>query len=199
MLAQKLRQKIDNKLKTWQWWLLACASWALFQKAMGWMEGIYIESLFPVSVMKGQTAFDGNLIKSYYAVLLENETMDKYLYVQLMDYGFMLTMFAAMASMTIATYRSLPEQRHIKNIAWAIVLIAPLAPLFDALENFVSFFMIANPENFANWLAYPYSSFAVIKFSLSGLGFVWTLLGGVVALLAYLYTVISHRVSGQKG
>lgn len=192
----EFRRKIDSTLKTWQWWVLASVSWLMFRYVMAWLEGLYKETLFPVTVIKGQTAFDGELIKSYYAVLLENGTMGKYLYVQIVDFGFMLTMFAAMATMTIAAYRSLPKLRHLKNVAWAVVFIAPLAPFFDALENIVSFFMIANPQDFANWLAYPYSTFAFIKYALSGFGFFWTVIAAAIALATHLY--ISLRMIYQS-
>ena len=35
---------------------------------------------------------------------------------------------------------------------------------FDALENLVSFVMLADPQGFADGLALPYSTFAVAKF-----------------------------------
>ena len=193
MYLRSLRNKIDNTLPVWQWWVLAILAWFLFRRTMAWLEGLYQQTMFPVPVIEGQTAFDGQLIKSYYAVLLENDTMGDYLHVQLVDFGFMLTMFAAMFCMTVATYRSLPKVKWLKGLAWIIVLLAPLAPVFDALENFVSFFMIAKPESFANWLAIPYSTFAVIKYALSGLGFVWTCLGAFIALVALVVSLFQSK------
>ncbi len=188
----QLRHLIDQSLKAWQWWALAIASFAVCRFTMTWLGGLYQASLFPVSIFEGQTTFNGDLVKSYYAVLLENGTLGKYIGVQLLDFLLMLTMFAALACMTIAAYRSVPDNKIIKNIAWFIVIAAPLAPFFDALENFVSFFMLADPLHFPNWLAMPYSTFAVTKFALSGLGFMWTPLAGFISLLWFAFACVQR-------
>lgn len=193
-LVNQFRHQINNSLGVWQWCALAVASWVLFRFSMLGMETLYAQTLHPVSVMKGQLTFDGDLIKSYYAVMQSHGSLSTYFFVQCVDFAFMLTMFLAMACMTIAAYRVLPDQKHLKNLAWCIVLVAPLAPVFDALENGVSFFMITNPQDFANWLAYPYSSFAAIKYGLSGLGFVWTVVAVSIGLLAYVYASVCKFV-----
>ncbi len=37
--------------------------------------------------------------------------------------------------------------------------------MFDVIENLISFVMLANPNEFANWIALPYSAVAVAKFA----------------------------------
>lgn len=45
-----------------------------------------------------------------------------------------------------------------------------LGATFDAIENLISFVMLANPQGFANWIALPYSGFSAAKFALITLG-----------------------------
>lgn len=45
-------------------------------------------------------------------------------------------------------------------------LISASAPIFDAFENFVSYIMIADYQDFPSWLAMLYSSFAAAKFGM---------------------------------
>lgn len=189
-LSKKLRLRADTWLAPWQWWLMAGGTFVISQLTMSWLEGLYQATLHPASVFAGQTTFNAESIKGFYAVMLDQGTLGKYVYVQIVDFAFMLTMFAALVCATVATYRSIPKVRWLKNLAWGIVLIASLGPLFDALENVVSFFMLANPRDFNNWLAIPYSTFAVIKFVLVGIGFFWTLVGIAIALAAQLYGLV---------
>ena len=184
--TQPLRKKIDANLKTWQWWLATGLCFEVFRRAMGWTEGLYIQTLFPASVFEGQTSFSGEQVKTFYAFMIERGTLEKYINVQIVDFCFMITMFFAMAALTIAAYRALPEQRHMKNFAWLLVLIIPLAPLFDAMENGVSFSMLADPVNFPNWLAIIQSTFASIKFLLTGIGFFWSILAIFIGLFCYM-------------
>ncbi len=178
-----LKNAIDNNLATWAWWLLAISAFILIQKVMGWMEIQYLETLFPATVIEGQTTFSGEKVKGFYAFMSEKGTLDKYLTVQIYDFLLMASMFTWLLCTCIASYRTFPSSNKMKNIAWVLMFILPLAPFFDVLENLVSFVMLSDPENFANWLAYPYSSFAVTKFLLSGLGFVWMTIGLISALV----------------
>ncbi|MFT7560107.1 MAG: hypothetical protein ACI93R_002022 [Flavobacteriales bacterium] len=183
--ALTLRQRIDTLLPTWSWWILGLASFFIFQNIMAWMGGLYEATLHPASIIAGQTTFNGDAIKGFYASMIEQGTLTKYVQVQIYDYILMTSMFAWLAGLCVAVYRSLPNVKTLKNIAWTLAILCPLAPMFDALENIVSFFMLAEPESFANWLALPYSSFAVIKFLLSSLGFAWIVIGGVISLIAW--------------
>jgi hypothetical protein len=77
-----------------------------------------------------------------------------------------------------------------------MVFIAPMAAGFDALENLVSFFLLANPQDFADWLVYPYSSFAAIKFVIFGLTYCWALIAIAISILsavARLFVNLSRK------
>ena len=169
-----LRNNIAPMVSTWKWWMAGGFAVLIQQLTMGWLNGLYEATEFPVSYMVGQTAFSGELIKSYYAVLLEKGTFESYINVQLVDYLFMVTVFMSHALVCIAIYLSVPNKPWLKSLAWTMVILTPLAAVADAFENLVSFFMLADPDGFANWLAYPYSAFAVLKFALFTLFMVWT-------------------------
>ena len=65
-------------------------------------------------------------------------------------------------------------------------LISAIAPIADQLENLVSYVMLANPRDFADSLAYIYSSFAAIKFAF----FVFAYVTAPVGLIAGLISMI---------
>jgi hypothetical protein len=60
---------------------------------------------------------------------------------------------------------------------------------FDAVENLISFVMLADPDGFADVLVLPYSTAAVIKFVCIAVG----MLALLAALLTGLVTRISRR------
>jgi hypothetical protein len=72
-----------------------------------------------------------------------------------------------------------------------ICFIAPLAAVADLAENLVSFVMLLQPQDFADFLVYPYSSFAVIKFALFALTYLWA----AVAILLFTLILTSRAVS----
>jgi len=58
--------------------------------------------------------------------------------------------------------------------------------LSDAIENGLSFIMLANPTEFPNWLAVPYSGFASLKFALITLGMFCLIVGIVLTVIGRL-------------
>ena len=71
-----------------------------------------------------------------------------------------------------------------------MVFVMPFNAIMDALENLVSFLMLTNPTGFADWLIYPYSSFAVAKFALYGVGYLWIVIALCIALVNKLYRLL---------
>lgn len=177
-----ITEKLIARFSTMQWWGIAMASFIICRLTQSWLDSLYVQSQFPVSFFVGQTTFNAAELKSYYAVLLERGTLEKYLWVQIADYAFMLTVFASFFALMIAVYRSLPQIRWLKTVAWAMIFIAPVAAVFDALENLISFLFIAKPKHFADWLVYPYSGFAVIKFAIFVIAYLWIVAGVIIGL-----------------
>jgi hypothetical protein len=194
----RIHSSIVPKLATWQWWLVAIVGFAIMRSTMAWLDGLYAASQFPVPFFIGQTRFDGEVVKGYYAVLMELGTFDKYVGVQIADYAFMVTVFIFQFCLAIAAYRIAPPLSFMKAIGKAMIFIGPMCAVCDALENAVSFVMLANPLEFANWLAIPYSTFAVVKFGIFGLAYLWAIVAFSTGLIYYVVSATCSALSKNK-
>lgn len=160
----------------------AIASVFWLQWAKTKLDASYAASRHPVDFVTGQTTFSGPEIKGYYDAMTQTQTLDIYVRTQLIDFGFILGV--ALLGIFVCTLFA----RLARPASWArrIGLIAGLAFVFgavsDAIENGWSFIMLMNPSGFADWLALPYSSFAMLKFALMTLAMVLTLICVVCAL-----------------
>lgn len=178
--------RLAQSLTPSQWWCIAIVLVVIRQLTQVWLDGLYVDSQFPVPFYIGQTTFNAEELKGYYAVLISKGTLTNYFWVQMADYLFMVIVFVSFFALMTAVYRILPNVKWLKDLAWVMVFIAPTAALFDAVENLVSFFFIADPQGFADWLVYPYSSFAVIKFSIFILAYLWAIAGLLISLIGFL-------------
>lgn len=170
-----LSTRIAQRFSALQWWGFAIVLTFISQAAQYGLRELYQQTRFPVSFFVGQTTFNAAELKGYFQVLIELGTLDQFINVQIVDYAYMVTVFVSFFALTAAIYRSLGDNTSMKNIAQAMLVIAPLAAVFDALENAVSFILLANPLDFDDWLVYPYSSFAVLKFAVYGLTYLWVI------------------------
>jgi len=169
------------------WWLLAALAYAIARLLQFWLDGSYAASRFPVPFFVGQTTFDAIELKGYFAVLVQQGTLGIFARTQIIDYAFMAGTFVSfycLASALMRTVKRVFSGRVMRSIALVFVWLSPLAAVMDALENAVSFVMLANPLGFYDWLVYPYSSFAVIKFALFALTYCWAIVALASCLLA---------------
>ncbi|EDY83635.1 hypothetical protein VDG1235_3262 [Verrucomicrobiia bacterium DG1235] len=165
-----------TRFNAFTWWGFAILAWGVARAAQVWLDGFYARSKFPVPFYVGQTRFDAVEVKGYYAHMLDQRTLGIYVQTQLVDYVFMAASLVFLTILGGAALRTLPRALHgtrLFGFAKAMVWVMPLAPVFDALENLVSFVMLANPTGFADWLALPYSAFAVMKFAVFAIGYLW--------------------------
>jgi len=144
---------------------LAAASIAGYRWIGPRLNASYAASNHPVDYATGQTTFDGATIKSYYAAMQDAGTLDVYWTTQLIDFGFIAAIAAlGLFVCTLAARLSRPASWG-RRIGFAAGAAAIIGALCDAAENAISFVMLSNPAEFANWLALPYSGFAVLKFA----------------------------------
>lgn len=126
----------------------------------------YERSRFPVPYAEGQTTFDGAKLKEFYRFMIDQDTLGIYWQTQFIDFGFIAAMAAVgltIGSLVARLHR--PGSRPAR-LGIAAAWLISLGAAFDAVENLISFTMLARPESFPNWLAIPYSTAAVIKFAL---------------------------------
>ncbi len=196
----RLSQFFLNRFNVFAWWGLAILAWAVSRATQVWLDGFYTRSKFPVSFFEGQTTFDAIELKGYYAHMIEQGTLDIYVQTQLVDFVFMATSFVSLLVLAGAALRTLPRALHgtkVFSVATAMLVIVPLAPAFDAIENLTSFIMLADPQGFSDWLVMPYSAFAVTKFALFALGYLWAIVTLVISLCYGLW-VLGKRVFGKS-
>jgi hypothetical protein len=158
------------------------------------LNAAYAASGFPVAYWQAQLSFDHEKLKGWYGFLLDNQTLDLYLHAQMIDFIFIASVLVLHTAILLALSRASPPQSKARQaLVWAALLSA-IAPLADAIENGVSFIMLANPTGFEPFLAIAYSSMAAIKFGMFTFAY-FAAAGGLVAALYYLVTRARQRAS----
>lgn len=190
-----IRHGLNRQFALWRWWLLALTGLITARLVqMLWLDPAYVDSQYPVPFYVGQTTFNAAELKSYYQVMLDKGTLPLYWLTQCIDFVFIVCTYWAFFALSQSIYHSikqlLPSANRVHKIARVICFIAPLAAVADLAENLVSFIMLLQPLDFADFLVYPYSSFAVIKFALFALTYLW----GAVALVL-LTLILTARAS----
>lgn len=152
------------------------------------LDASYARSLFPVPYYEGQTAFQGPVIKSYYQVMIDADTLPIYWKTQLIDFGFITALFIYGVLLPLLVRRLYQPTKLPYRLATAAAWLIPIGALFDVLENLTSFSMLLQPQTFPDWIAPVYSSFAVLKFAAIGLGFACILLSLLIGLGQWIIT-----------
>lgn len=195
--ATSIQERL-NTLSTRRHVAAVAASFAGLGLANGALNNLYTASNFPVPYAEGQTSFSGTQVKEWYGVMTEAGTLDTYLGTQLFDYVFIAAMmtFGFLASSLITRLTSGPGRAaSITNrIARCARLLIPAGAAFDAIENLLSFPMLAQPAAFNDAWAIAHSSAAVVKFALIGTGFVALLVSVVGLALLGLRSAASNQV-----
>ena len=173
------------RMPLWAHSLLAAGSFGLFQTIKPILDQSYVASQHPVDFATGQTRFDAEAVKGYYAHMIEQDTLDVYWTTQFIDLGFiaaviLMGLFLATLSGRFARDGSLARRMS----RWAGIALV-CGGLCDLIENLISFVMLNNPVGFASWISTFYSGFAVTKFA-----FIAT---GLVLFLCSLLTVLIGR------
>lgn len=145
--------------------------------AMVIVEYSFAQVKYPVFLIEGQLSFSGSIVKEHYQILIQQGTMGTYILTQILDYLLILSMGTFGYLTAFGVMRLQPFKSRWYPVSRFFLLMLPLAVTMDALENAVSFFMIANPVNFPDVLAYIYSSFAALKLFFFSIWFVWIILG----------------------
>lgn len=178
-----------NRITTLPIWMHAGAAIATifgFNWIGARLDASYAASQHPVDYATGQTAFSGEVIKGYYAHMLELGTLDIYLTTQIIDFGFILAMACMGIFVCTLAARASRGESWGRRVGIVTGLCALAGALCDALENGLSFIMIANPTDFPNWLALPYSAFASAKFALITIAMLCVVISVLLAIFGRL-------------
>jgi hypothetical protein len=175
-------------------WLLVASivSIGLVGLANAILEASYVASRFPVPFAQGQTNFDAPLIKSYYQTMLDLGTFQIYVRTQWLDFLFILaTGLMGLSLWTLVARLHAPGSR-FRSLGLWFALAIPLAGVCDIVENLISFAMLADPTGFPNSLALFYSTAAVVKFGLWGVGILWLVVSLAALALIRLIRLIKR-------
>lgn len=172
-----------TELPVWAHLSAGVATLGFFQWVKGHLDASYAAAKHPVDYFTGQTTFSGPAVKGYYAQMLETGTLDVYWTTQVIDYGFIFAIICIgtfVATLFARISRKESVGRRIGLLGGASLCLGAIC---DAIENAWSFLMLANPTDFPDWLALPYSAFASVKFGFITLGMALVLISLLCAVL----------------
>ncbi len=146
----------------------------------------YTASLFPVPYYEAQLSFSPTKIQGWYSFLIEHEALSKYIQTQNLDFVFIVsTLFLHFFALLLIS-RLFPVSSTWRSGMIVVAIVSSLAPLADALENGVSYIMMANPLHFPAYLAYIYSTFSAIKFSMFAFAYIAFIVGLVASSILWI-------------
>ncbi len=192
-LPTRIQQRLGSLPARWHV-ALAAAALAVQITVNAALDALYRASQFPVPFAQGQTTFDGALLKSYYATMLDAGTLDIYWATQLFDFVFIAAVIVSGFLAGSVIVRFAGERQPWRGLGLVVRTLIPLGAGFDAIENLISFTMLTQPRTFPEWIALPYSAAATIKFALVGVG----LLALVVAVVGLAGTALVARTRGSN-
>jgi hypothetical protein len=158
-----------------------------------WLNSSYAESRFPVPYFEAQLSFDHLKLKNWYGFLIEKGTLQTYIQTQHIDFLFIASTVLLHLFALLLLSRLFSEKTTWRRLMVVSALIAMVAPLADAIENFISYVMLANPLAFPAPLAIVYSSFSALKFAM----FTFAYLVAIAALLLFFYQWGAKKISKQ--
>lgn len=185
---------LQHAPRAWVLALVAAAAFPYNQWIRGVLDGSYAASKFPVPYFVQQMSFSGTRLKAWYAAMSEQGTMEVYRMTQHIAFAFMLSVLLRHGSVLLLISRAFPAGSRGRLAMVACALLSVLAPLCDALENLVSYVMLADPAGFPDFLAYIYSSFAVMKFGAFVLAYTAASIGVVWAAALAVHRVTTGRL-----
>ena len=141
------------------------------------LNAAYAASGFPVPYWEAQLSFSHLKLKGWYQSLIEQGKLDLYLQAQYVDFLFIASVMLLHVAVLVVVSRMLPESSKSRLTVLWVALLSSLAPILDALENLVSFVMLAEPLAFEPVLAIAYSSLAAGKFAMFTVAYIAALLG----------------------
>ncbi len=181
--------RLQNRPTTAVLVVIVVAALLLNLAATAWLNASYAASQFPVPYYVAQLSFDAQQIKSWYAFMMERDTLRLYWQTQFIDFAFIATVLVLHVAVLLLVSRLfVPGTRGRRWMVMAAALSA-VAPLADAAENMVSFAMLSDPLGFPGGLAQIYSSLAALKFGF----FMFAYVALPVGIVAGLWDRLTRR------
>jgi hypothetical protein len=187
----KVFLQFQARFSTAQWLIIVISALLFNLWATHVLNTAYAASGFPVPYWQAQLSFDHLKLKGWYATVIEQGSLGLYFHAQYVDFLFILSVLVLHVAALIVVARLHPTGSRLGSIMLWAAFLSALAPIFDALENFVSFIMLAQPLTFEPALALIYSCLAAGKFAM----FTFAYLAAPIGLVWALYLAIPSRRS----
>ncbi|MHA2277962.1 MAG: hypothetical protein ACXAC2_19450 [Candidatus Kariarchaeaceae archaeon] len=138
-------------------------SFIAFMHANIWLGILFEKTGYPVPLLESQNRFSASGLKSDFAVLVENGTLNDYKIIQYLDLYIMITTAICFGTIALAMSRKISHDSPWRKRGFKLALLFPLSSVLDFVENIVLLIMLENPVEFPNWMAYLYSALALSK------------------------------------
>ena len=169
--------RYQARFSTASWSATAAAALLFNLWATRTLNAAYAASGFPVPYWEAQLSFSHLKLKGWYQSLIDQGKLDLYFQAQYVDFLFIASVILLHVAVLVVVSRMLPESSKSRRLILWAALLSSLAPILDALENLVSFVMLAEPLSFEPVLAIAYSSLAAGKFAMFTVAYIAALLG----------------------
>lgn len=182
--------KLQERPSTTLLWMVSSVALVLNLAASSWLNASHTASQFPVPYHVAQLSFDAQQLRGWYAFLIERGTLDRYWQTQYIDFAFIATVLVLHVSVLLLASRLFAPGSSGRRWMVGAAVLSAVAPMADAVENLVSFLMLADAAGFPDVLAWIYSSLAAVKFAFFTFAY--------LALSAGLLAALWHRFSQRR-
>lgn len=186
---------LDRRLRPASLALLVLAALLAHVAASMWLTASYEASGFPVPYHVAQLSFDADRLKGWYATLVAAGTLDRYVLTQLIDFAFIASVALLHPAVLLAVGRAFTPGSRLRRAMIGAATLSLIAPAADAMENLVSFAMLADPAGFPSILALVYSSLAAIKFAAFTFAYVAAAVGLAAAVMQVVRRLAARSVA----
>ena len=139
-------------------------------------------SNYPVSFIESQLSFSGEVIKSHHRIMSAEE-LNLYRIAQLIDYIYMIAYGTLYFSLSLYIARKFNETSSMRKSGYYIALFGLISAICDGIENIFILLMLTDPLGFPNIWAIIHSCFALVKFILIGIVYIWIISAVILRLI----------------
>ncbi len=148
------------------------------------LDGFYARSGYPVPYYVGQLSFSAEKLSGWYTSMRQAGTLGIYWQTQFVDFAFVAATALLFTAALALVARAFPAGTRGRRIASGAVVLGPLGPLFDVVENLLSFAMLPDPGSINPVVAVLYSTAAAVKFAGFFAVYLWIPAALVAALIS---------------
>jgi len=182
-----MRKKLESfaaSLSVKQIWIILAISFVAFMASNVYLGILFENTGYPVPLIEGQLRFNESSLKQDFLVLIKNGTIEDYGTIQYLDLSIMLSTAIFFGFLALFIFRK-NKSKFWRTNGIALSLLFPLSGLLDFIENIWLLIMLENPNEFAGWLAFVYSSFALMKLIVFAVGLFGILIVFILSKIQY--------------